>query len=137
MMKTLTFTSNIHLREGCGELPGGGGGLRRNDKGADLTTISARALALERTRRYHPKFADIVNRMLLEAGMLRWAALGGDGGGRHLDLSTVPHIASGMSAKCDAVTTTMEAMTTTRDDGGDEDSNDGDSSTSGCWRTCN
>ena len=51
--------------------------------------------------------------MLLEAGMLRWAASGGDGGGSHLDLSTVPRIASGMSAKCDAVTTTMEAMTTT------------------------
>ena len=119
-----------------GSCRGGGGGLRKNDKGADLTTISARALALERTRRYHPKFADIVDPMLLEAGMLRWAALGGDGGGRHLDLSTVPHIASGMSTKCEAVTTTMEAMTTTRDDGGDEDSDDGNSSTSGCWRTC-
>ena len=114
MMKTLTFTSNIHTREGGGEPPGGGNGRRRNDKGADLTTISARALALERTRRYHPKFADIVDRMLLEAGILRRAASGGDGGGRHLDLSTVPRIASGMAAKCDDVTTTMEAMTTTR-----------------------
>ena len=92
----------------------GGGSHRRNNKGANLTMIFARALALECTRRSHPKFADIVDWMLLKVGMLRRAASGGNGGDRLLDLSTVPCIASGMLAKCDAVTTTIEVMTTMR-----------------------
>jgi hypothetical protein len=54
---------------------------QRNNTTANNTTISARELALARTKHSHPKFASFVDRMLLTAGVLQPAEDGGGGGG--------------------------------------------------------
>lgn len=52
-----------------------------NNTTANNTTISARELALARTKHSHPKFASFVDRMLLTTGVLQPAEERGGGGG--------------------------------------------------------
>ena len=105
---------------------GGGhqGGDRRGGRndGADRSTaISAREVALERTRRSHPKFASFVDRMLLEAEVLvrEQAASSDDPGdhpGHHLVLAPVPRRITTSGA--------VECVNVGNGDGGGSDNDD-------------
>ena len=54
---------------------------RNNVNSKNATKISARELALARTKHTHPKFASFTDQLLLLAGVLQPAAGGGGGGG--------------------------------------------------------
>ena len=56
-------------------------GRKKNMNSKNATRISARELALARTKHTHPKFASFTDQLLLLAGVLQPAAGGGGGGG--------------------------------------------------------